>query len=90
MTKNNALFLLAESYFQTGQDALAAQEFRQVVEQGEGTEQVQFRLAQVASKNSSTVYALNLFKELAEKGKDPLWTKLAREEVAILQLQQKK
>ena len=89
IAKNNVSLFLAESYFQTGQDNLATPAFRRIVEQGIDIEQAQYRLAQIESKKNNTSQALNLFKELAEKGKDPLWTKLAREEVAILQLKQK-
>jgi len=88
--QNSGTLLLAESYFQTGQNDLAAPVFRRLLELEKGNEQAQYRLAQIESKNNNTLQALNLFKELAEKGKDPLWTKLAREETAILQLQQKK
>lgn len=86
--QHNSTLLLAESYFQTGQNDLAAPVFRRITEQEKGKEQAQYRLAQIELKNNNTMQALNMFKELAEKGKDPFWTKLAREETAILQLQQ--
>ncbi len=89
MTQNNLTLLLAESYFQTGQNDLAAPLFLRIAGQENGSEQAQYRLAQIESKKNNTQQALNLFKELAEKGKDSFWTKLAREEMAILQLQQK-
>ena len=89
LVKNNGILLLAEAYFQIGQDTLATQAFRRIVEQGSDIEQAQYRLAQIELKKNNTSQALNLFKELAEKGKDSLWTKLAREEVAILRLKQK-
>jgi len=90
LAANQATLLLAESYFQIGQDDLAAQTFGRIKEQGSESEQAQYRLAQLALKKNNTAQALKLFKELAEKGKDPLWKKLAGEEAAILQLQQKK
>ncbi len=80
--------VLAESYFQNSQYALAGPLFRRIIEQKGGTEQAQFRLAQIALKTNNTKQSLNLFKELAEKGKESLWTKLAAEEAAILQLQE--
>jgi TolA-binding protein len=89
VAKNNGSLLLAEAYFQTGQDNLAAQAFRRIVEQGGAVEQAQYRLAQIELKKNNTSQALNLFKKIAEKGKDPHWTKLAREEAAILRLKQK-
>jgi len=79
------LLPLAESYFQTGKDDLAAPYFQQMVARKTGSDQAQFRLAQIALKKNAQ-QALNLFKELAEKGTDPLWIKLAREEAAILEM----
>ena len=84
---SQANLLLAESYFQVGQDDLATQAFGRMGAQGDGADQAQFRLAQIAAKKNNTAQALKLFKEVAEKGKDPLWTKLAREEAAILEMQ---
>ncbi|MBM9537440.1 tetratricopeptide repeat protein [Desulfobulbus alkaliphilus] len=82
------LFYLAESYFQTGQLTLAAPLFRRLAAQEHGSEQAGFRLAQIALYMNNRQESLNLFTELAEKGTDPLWTRLAREQVAILQLEQ--
>ena len=89
LAQHSMLLPLAESYFQTGEDDQAAIFFQQLSERKEGHEQARFRLAQIASKKGNTQQALNLFKELAEKGTDQLWSKLAREEVAILELDQR-
>lgn len=83
------LLPLAESHFQIGNDAQAAALFQQLARQPAGGEQARFRLAQIAARKGETQEALNLFKELAEKGTDPLWSKLAREETAILELGQR-
>ncbi len=83
-------FLLAESYFQSDKDDMAALLFIKPAEKGSYSEQAQFRLAQIESHRNNFAEALNLFNKLAEKGKDPMWTKLAREEAAILQLQHMK
>jgi len=80
------LLPLAESYFQTGKDDQAALVFQRIAAQQGNNEQARFRLAQIALKKNSAQQALNLFKELAEKGTDSPWTKLAREEAAILEL----
>jgi len=86
----NALLLpLAEAYFQAGQEQQATPLFQQLAAEKTGGEQVQYRLAQIELKRDNAKQALNLFKELAEKGKDPLWTKLAREEAAILDMRQR-
>jgi tetratricopeptide (TPR) repeat protein len=89
LAQSSLLLPLAESYFQVGQGDQAAPLFRRIIEQqGTAAEQAQFRMAQIEAKKNNSLQALNLFKEIAEKGKDPLWTKLAREEVAIFQLRQ--
>ena len=79
-------FQLAEAYFQTGKDDLAGLLYAQIAEQKPDNEQVLFRLAQLELRKNNPAEALNLFKKLAETGKDPLWTKLAREEAAILKI----
>jgi tetratricopeptide (TPR) repeat protein len=83
------LLPLAESYYQAGHLDQAALLFRQLMAQEGGSEQAQFRLAQIEATRDNRSQALNLFKDLAEKGKDPLWTKLAREETAILEMRQR-
>lgn len=85
-TQNGLLLPLAEAYFQTGKEQQAAPIFQQLATEKGGGEQAQYRLAQIELHKNNAKQALNLFKELAEKGKDPLWTKLAREEAAILDL----
>jgi hypothetical protein len=80
--------LLAESYFQSGLDDKARTLFTQIIAQDEANGQGRFRLAQIALRQNNRPQALKLLSELAEKGKDDLWTKLAREEAALLQLQQ--
>ncbi len=89
LAQNSLLLPLAESYFQTGKNDQAAMLFQRIMKQKEGSEQAQYRLAQIAAKKDDKQQALNLFKELAEKGKDPLWIKLAREEAAILELEKR-
>ena len=88
LSEGEPLFHLAESFFQTGQLTLAAPLFRRMVAQEYGSEQASFRLAQIALQMNNGQEALNLFTELAEKETDTLWTRLAREQVAILQLAQ--
>jgi hypothetical protein len=87
LSKHAMLLPLAESYFQLGKDEQALALFQRIKDHSNSSEQVQFRLAQLALKKENKPDALILFKELAEKGKDPLWTKMAREEVAILEME---
>jgi len=88
VVQNNLLLPLAEAYFQTGKEQAAAPIFQQLASEKGRNEQAQYRLAQIELNKNNPKQALNLFKELAEKGKDPLWTKLAREEAAILGMRQ--
>ncbi|MDX9834988.1 MAG: tetratricopeptide repeat protein [Desulfobulbus sp.] len=78
--------LLAEAYFQESHNDQAATLFGELAARASSSEQVRFRLAQLELRRDSAATALNLFRKLAEEGKDPLWTRLAREEVAILQM----
>ena len=82
--------MLAESYFQTDQAIKAEPLFEQVIQKETGNDQAWFRLAQIALEKNNIQQALNRFTQIAEKGVDPLWKKLASEEIAILQLQQNK
>ena len=86
LTSHGLVLPLAESYFQTGKEEQAAPLFRQLAEGREHAEQARFRLAQIALKRGDRSQALNLFRELAEKGTDPLWKKIAQEEVSILEM----
>jgi len=89
LPQHNMLLPLAESYFQLNKDEQALALFRRIREHQGSGEQAQFRLAQLALKRENKSDALILFKELAEKGKDPLWAKMAREEVAILEMEKR-
>lgn len=77
---------LAESHFQIGQFDQAATWFDRILSRDPESEQARFRLAQIERARNNRQQALKLFRELAEKGKDPLWSKLAREEMAIMEL----
>nr|WP_321468771.1 tetratricopeptide repeat protein [uncultured Desulfobulbus sp.] len=88
LAANHLLLPLAESYFQIGNDENAAKLFSRLLKLDQDQEQAQFRLAQIENRRGNSQQALKLFSQLAEKGKDPLWKRLAREERAILELQQ--
>ncbi|MCL1981018.1 MAG: tetratricopeptide repeat protein [Proteobacteria bacterium] len=87
LNRQEMLLLLAESYFHAGQNDQALPLFQRIIERNQdGNEQARYRLAQIALQKGQKPEALKLFTELAEKGTDPLWSKLAREEAAILEL----
>ena len=78
--------MLAEALFQEKDDDRARVLFSELTTGAGRSEQAWFRLAQLELRRNNTQAALNLFRKLAEEGKDPLWTRLAREEAAILHL----
>ncbi|NOQ45922.1 MAG: tetratricopeptide repeat protein [Desulfobulbaceae bacterium] len=79
-------FQLAESFFQTEQYSEAIPLFERLREEDEHSDQAMFRLAQISLDQGARERALNQLNQLTEKGKDPLWIKMAREEIGILQL----
>ena len=88
LAANHLLLPLAESYFQLGENAKARKLFQRLRKIDPGVEQADFRIAQIENRMGNLAFALKLFQQLAEKGKDPLWRRLAREEIAILRMQQ--
>ena len=83
---DEATLWLAEACFQADRNDCAAPLFSDLAERTADNEQARFRLAQLRLRADKPAEALNLLRKLAEEGKDPLWTRLAREEAAILQL----
>ncbi len=79
-------YLLAESLFQSGQYNKAIPVFIRLSEEEPYSDQAMFRLAEIYEKIGKPDKALNQFKQLAEKGKDVRWKKLAEEEIKIIQL----
>ncbi|MGI6657771.1 MAG: tetratricopeptide repeat protein [Desulfobulbus sp.] len=77
---------LAEAYFQTGEHTKAAALFRQIGEGQEGRAQALFRLAQIEQQTGDPGEALKQFKKLADNKEKSAWTRLAREEAAILEM----
>ena len=82
------LLPLAESYYQLKNLEAAKKQFQRVVTIDSQSEQAKFRLAQIENQLGQKESALKLFQKLAEEGKDPLWKRMAREEAAILEIQQ--
>ncbi|MCL2340606.1 MAG: tetratricopeptide repeat protein [Proteobacteria bacterium] len=87
LAQQGMLLPLAESYFRLDQNDRALPLFQRLAERNQhGSEQARFRLAQIAQRQNNRPQALKLFKDLAEKGTDPFWTKVARDEAALLEL----
>lgn len=84
----DSLFILGESYFQMDQYMQAEPLFRKVMENEKFSEQARYRVATIKKNAGDTESSLNLFKEIVEKGSDPLWIKLAQRELDFYQLNQ--
>jgi len=80
--------IFGEAYFHTRAFEKAEPLYQALAKQPQNTDQALFRLGQIALEKDNTEQALNWFTEIAEKGEDPLWKKLAQEEIALLRLQQ--
>ncbi len=78
---------LAEAYFQTGRYDLARPIYERLQQEDDFRDLAMFRLARIDLEQGRKRQALNEFRQLAEKGKDPLWIKLAKEEIRILELE---
>lgn len=85
-TGANRDYFLAESLFQKGAFGEAQPLFSRLQEESSYSDQALFRLAEIALQNKDRKSALKQFQQLAEKGKDPRWIKMANEEIAILQM----
>lgn len=79
-------YMLAESLFQSKQYEKALPVFIRLQEEDPYEDQAMFRLAEIYFKTGKTETALKQFQQLAEKGKDPRWKKLAKEEISIMQM----
>ncbi len=80
---------LAESYFQTKQFEKAVPYLQAVAATNKYGDQAMFRLARIDQIRQNSKQALNRLQQLAEKGREPLWQELAREELSIIKLKEK-
>jgi len=79
-------YLLAESLFRLREYDKAMPLFRRLATNGEYTDQALFRLAEIYREKGNIQESLKQFEQLAEKGKEERWKRLAREEVRIIRL----
>jgi len=80
-------YILAESLFQNGRGEESRPYFLRLQEEEPYIELAMFRLAELDIQEGNPEGALKQFQKLTEKGKDPRWVKMAREEIKILQLE---
>jgi outer membrane protein assembly factor BamD (BamD/ComL family) len=81
--QTDALFMLAESAYQLGDNKQAEELFTPLRQDAEHKDQALFRLAEIARHNGQKESALKLFTEVVEKGKNPLWQRLAKKELEL-------
>lgn len=79
-------YMLAEALFQSGEYLGARPLFIRLQEEKPYIELAMFRLAEIDMKTGDPASALKQFQKLTEKGKDPRWIKMAKEEISILRL----
>jgi len=79
-------YLLAESLFRMQQYDKAIPLFKRLAEYPAYMDQAMFRLAEIYRNKGRIQDSLNQFEQLAEKGREERWRRLAREEVRIIRL----
>ncbi len=79
----DSLFILAESYYELGRYDKAADTYQNISEDNPFFDQTLFRLANIEEKNGREENALKLFQKIVEKGKSPLWQRLAQQELDL-------
>jgi tetratricopeptide (TPR) repeat protein len=84
--QTDALFMLAESVYQLGDRKRAEELFAPLQQDTAHKDQALFRLAEIARQNGQKESALKLFTQIVEKGKDPLWKRLAKKELELTAL----
>ena len=86
LTSDDETYMLAESLFQDGRMSDAKSLFIRIKGNDTFHDQACYRLAMIARHNGNTEESLKLLKEIVEKGKDPLWQKLAQQDWEFQQL----
>ena len=81
--QTDALFMLAESVYQLGDNKKAEALFIPLQQDSSYKDQALFRLAEIARQKGQKENALKLFTQIVEKGSDPLWQRLAKKELEI-------
>ncbi len=81
--QTDALFMLAESVYQLGDSKRAEALFTPLQQDVAHKDQALFRLAEIARQNGQKESALKLFTQVAEKGNNPLWQRLAKKELEL-------
>ena len=79
--QDQSTFMLAESFYRTGQPERAEKQFLKIPESSIHFDQSLFRLAEIAEQRNDRSSALNLYRDLVETGKNPLWVKMAGKEL---------
>lgn len=82
--QNRRQFMLAESHYQKGQFELAFEFFNKIAPESIHYDQALYRRAEFLKRQNDAVAALNLYKELAETGKNPLWVKMAKKAIEYI------
>ena len=82
---DDAALLYAEALLKKNRLTAAAKEFERLRTIETLQDQALFRLAQIKLEKGAKNQAVNIFKQIAEKGRSPYWKKLAAENIILLQ-----
>ncbi len=85
----NYQFLLAESYFKTGDYQTSLDIYKRIKTAAPFTDQVVYRIASIKKQDGLHDEALKLFAEIVEKGTSTTWKKLAQKELDYAELETK-
>lgn len=79
-------FILAESYFNTNNAEDAEPLYQAIKDTQRFHDQALYRLATIEQKRGNREKSLKLLREIAEKGNEPTWQKLARKKLEFAEL----
>lgn len=80
------LFMLAESYYQTGDMAAAEPLFEVIQDDPTFFDHSRYRCALIARENGDTEKSLKLLKKIVEEGNSTLWQRLAQKDLDFYEL----
>ena len=80
-----ALFMLGESLYQTGDMAGSERVFLDIKDKNFHSEQVNYRLAQIEIGKGNTEKGLNLLRKIVEKGESSLWQRYAAKDLQYIE-----
>lgn len=76
-------FMLAESWYQVGNDDKAEAIFAKILKESTHHDQALYRMGEILNKKGKKSASLKLYKKLVETGNNALWIKMAQKELEL-------